>query len=89
MWVVALFAVLGVVGCATTEPVAVEHDASTAVVQAPPCIHEVCAERPVALVGVGSSSYSGFSRYSIKYEHHCTCDRWGVPSADDAGVEGK
>lgn len=66
------------------EPVPVLPDTSRAPpVAGPPCIHEVCGERPRFLNCVytnGGSSPSApryCARWAIEYEHHCDCDRWG------------
>jgi hypothetical protein len=46
---------------------------------APPCIHEVCAERPVRLRCEDINSMHYCRVYAIEYEHHGTCDRWASP----------
>ena len=48
---------------------------------APPCIHEVCADRPTRLRCANESMY--FCRtYVVDYEWHCRCDTWGVVARD-------
>lgn len=48
----------------------------------PPCIHQLCAQRP-AFLNCASEAVNGqFStrycaRWEIQYEHHCDCDAWG------------
>ena len=57
----------------------------------PPCVHEVCGERPAALqcvyvtTGIGNRS-DVCSRWSIQYERNCMCDTWATVPAPDAGV---
>jgi hypothetical protein len=42
----------------------------------PPCIKEVCAQRPGWLVC--ETPYTGMcGKYRIAYEHHCDCVEWG------------
>lgn len=57
-----------------------QHRIEASKVDAPPCIHEVCAERPGKLVCIAEAkgfreSYCG--AFVIEYEHHCDCDQWG------------
>ena len=48
---------------------------------APPCIHEVCSDRPARL---RCNHWSGSScdGFDINYEHHCRCDTWGTVATD-------
>lgn len=58
--------------------------AAPAVVAGPPCIHQVCGERPRFLQceawRVGHQE-SACSRFEIQYEHHCVCDAWAPAPA--------
>ena len=45
---------------------------------APPCIHEVCAERPSHLTCDSRGVYNSCDVWRVRYEHHCTCDQWGI-----------
>lgn len=50
--------------------------ATTVKPPAPPaCIHEHCADRPVALQCVLWMN-SGCTTFNIRYERHCDCDQW-------------
>ena len=48
---------------------------------APPCIHEVCGDRPTRL---RCNHWSGSScdGFDIHYARHCTCDAWGTVATD-------
>lgn len=47
----------------------------------PPCIHEVCSERPAELRCVelreAARYLSPCIRFEIQYARHCDCDTWG------------
>lgn len=51
------------------------------VVAPPPCLHEVCAERPSALRCIDSNGHY-CSRYVFDYERHCDCDKWATVAQD-------
>jgi hypothetical protein len=44
----------------------------------PPCVREVCAQRPGWLVCESGLTYY-CARYRVAYEHHCDCAEWGPP----------
>lgn len=48
---------------------------------APPCIHEVCGDRPARL-RCNHWSVSSCDVFDIHYERHYTCDTWGTVAAD-------
>lgn len=50
---------------------------------APPCIHEVCEDRPRFLDCVATGvTPARCDRFEIRYEWHCRCDTWGVVPRD-------
>lgn len=58
-----------------SQPVSVEESKPTSP-PAPPCIKDVCAQRPGWLRC--ESPQTGYCRvYRIDYEHHCDCVAWG------------
>jgi hypothetical protein len=74
---------LSAVGCSTpSERILPASDAAPPA-PAPPCIHEVCADRPVRLRCHGGGMYY-CNGYDIDYEWHCRCDTWGVVPPDGA-----
>jgi hypothetical protein len=72
----ALVVVLSASACYTeSQPVSVE-ESKPAPPPAPPCIKEVCAQRPGWLLC--ETPYTGLcGKYRIAYEHHCDCVEWG------------
>ena len=55
---------------------------------APPCIHEVCGERPKRLRCVAAAAVGGAKceAFDIEYARHCTCDAWGTVAADGGAL---
>ena len=49
--------------------------------QAPPCVHEVCGDRPVRIRCYSATTYF-CNEYAVDYERHCHCDAWGVVVKD-------
>ena len=46
----------------------------------PPCIHEVCADRPAGLTCTwwrDGAHEVACGRFKLEYERHCECDTWG------------
>ena len=80
-----LFAILlALAACSTpTERITPASDAAPPE-PAPPCIHEVCEDRPVRL----RCHYGGMyycNEYVFDYEWHCRCDTWGAVPTRDGG----
>ena len=54
---------------------------TTAAPPAPPCIHEVCGDRPARLRCYDYTTHL-CRGYAIDYEHRCTCDACGAVATD-------
>jgi hypothetical protein len=67
---------------ASADPIAPALDAAPPE-PAPPCIHEVCGDRPRFLDCVATGiTPARCDRFEIRYEWHCRCDTWGAAPRD-------
>lgn len=70
--------------CQREVPRALTHVEAALAPAGPPCIHEVCGERPARLK-CDQFSTGRCDGYAVLYERHCVCDRWATLAEEQDG----